>query len=118
MYERRTEPLLARRAFYRRQVKSLGFGVVILGVALGIGMAGYHYFEKLSWLDAYLNASMILSGMGPVATLQTGAGKFFAGSYALFSGLAFITTVGVIFAPAIHRFLHRFHLERMKKGDQ
>ena len=74
-------------------------------------MAGYHFLEKLDWLDAFVNAAMILSGMGPLAPIQTSAGKVFAGCYALFSGLAFITTLGVVFAPVYHRFLHRFHLE-------
>jgi hypothetical protein len=76
-----------------------------------MGMAGYHGFEKLSWLDAFLNAAMILSGMGPVATIQTSVGKLFAGCYALFSGLALITTLAVIIAPLFHRFLHKFHME-------
>ncbi len=80
-------------------------------VSLGIGMAGYRGFEGLSWLDAFLNSAMILSGMGPVATMHTAAGKLFAGCYALYSGLALITTVAVIFAPIFHRFLHKFHLE-------
>ena len=74
-------------------------------------MAGYHGCEKMPWLDAFLNAAMILSGMGPVGTLQTDAGKFFAGCYALYSGLALVTSVAIIFAPIIHRFLHKFHLE-------
>jgi hypothetical protein len=74
-------------------------------------MAGYHFLEKLPWLDAFLNASMILSGMGPVATIQTSPGKLFAGCYALFSGFALITSIGVVFAPVFHRFLHRFHLD-------
>ena len=74
-------------------------------------MVGYHLFEKMSWLDAFANAAMILSGMGPLAPVQTAAGKLFAGCYALFSGLAFITSVGVVFAPMFHRFIHNFHLE-------
>ena len=74
-------------------------------------MGGYHFLEGLSWLDALLNASMILSGMGQVTTLQTTAGKLFASFYALFSGVAFLTTVGVLLAPVFHRFLHKFHLE-------
>jgi len=72
---------------------------------------GYHCLEQLPWIDAFLNAAMILSGMGPVATLQTNAGKLFAGCYALFSGIALITILGIIFAPVVHRFLHKFHLE-------
>jgi hypothetical protein len=74
-------------------------------------MAGYHGFEGLPWLDAFLNAAMILSGMGPVASIQTIGGKLFAGCYALFSGLALITTLAVIFVPLFHRFLHKFHLD-------
>jgi hypothetical protein len=87
----------------------LGFPIVV--IALGIGMTGYHFFEKLPWIDAFVNAAMILSGMGPVATLQTDGGKIFAGCYALFSGLALIAILGIIFAPVVHRSLHKFHLE-------
>jgi hypothetical protein len=90
-------------------------GSTIILASLVIGMAGYHYFEHLPWLDAFVNASMILSGMGPVGELHTSAGKLFAGCYALFSGIAFLTSVGVIFAPLFHRFLHKFHLEAKSK---
>jgi len=85
-----------------------------LGVILGslvIGMLGYHYLESLSWLDALVNASMILGGMGPVNPLHTAAGKIFASVYALYSGIIFLVVVGILFAPIYHRFLHRFHLE-------
>ena len=111
MFERRREPLLSRRSFYLRLTRSALFGLAIVLVSLTIGMAGYHWFEHLGWLDAFLNASMILSGMGPVAQIQTKAGKVFAGCFALYSGLALITTMGVVFAPVFHRFLHKFHLE-------
>lgn len=84
---------------------------LILLFSLSIGMAGYHFLEKMQWLDSFENAAMILSGMGPVGQVQTSAGKLFAGCYALFSGLAFITATGVIVAPIFHRFIHRFHLE-------
>lgn len=84
---------------------------VLIVFSLGLGMAGYHFLESLHWVDAFTNAAMILSGMGPLAPLQTTAGKIFAGCYALFSGLAFLTSVGVVFAPILHRFLHKFHLE-------
>lgn len=80
-------------------------------VALMIGIAGYHFLERLPWLDSFLNASMILGGMGPVDTLNTAAGKFFAACYALFSGLVILAVAGVAFAPVVHRFLHKFHLE-------
>jgi hypothetical protein len=111
MYERRTQPLQSRRVFYVRLARSAVIGSIIILASLCIGMAGYHYFEKLSWLDAFTNASMILSGMGPLAPIQTTGGKLFAGCYALFSGIAFISSIGVVFAPIFHRFLHKFHLE-------
>jgi len=111
MFEHRSKPLLPRPAFYARVARSAGLAGLIITVSLGIGMAGYHEFEGLPWLDAFVDASMILSGMGPVASLQTNAGKLFAGCYALFSGLAFLTAIGVVFAPIFHRFLHKFHLE-------
>ena len=103
--------MLPRPAFYARVARSAGVASLIIFGSLGIGMAGYHGFEGLPWLDAFVNAAMILSGMGPVAPLQTSAGKLFAGCYALFSGLAFVTATGVIFAPIFHRFIHKFHLE-------
>ena len=111
MYEHHAKPLLPRPIFYRRVVKNAACGLAFICVSLGIGMIGYHVFEKMSWLDAFLNASMILSGMGPVGTLQTDGGKLFAGCYALYSGLALVATIGIIFAPVMHRFLHKFHLE-------
>jgi len=94
----------------RSLAKARAFTFVCV-VSLGIGMAGYHFLEHLGWVDSFVNAAMILSGMGPLAPLQTTSGKIFAGCYALFSGLAFITSIGLIFAPVFHRFLHKFHLE-------
>jgi hypothetical protein len=111
MFEPHTSPLLPRREFFARLARSLALGLASLALCLGIGMAGYHHFEQLPWVDAYANAAMILSGMGPMATLQTNAGKIFAGTYALFSGLAFITIAGLVLAPVVHRFLHKFHLD-------
>jgi hypothetical protein len=117
MFEHHTSPLLPRSAFFTRLARSLGVGLVGVALCLGLGMAGYHHFENLSWVDAFANAAMILSGMGPLNPLQTNAGKLFAGCYALFSGLAFITISGIILAPVAHRFLHKFHadLEARKK---
>ena len=111
MFENRSRPLLSRRAFYVRLGRSTAVASGIVVVSLGIGMVGYHEFEGLRWLDAFLDSAMILSGMGPVSSLQTNAGKLFAGCYALFSGLAFLGAIGVVFAPVFHRFLHKFHLE-------
>lgn len=77
-------------------------------------MCGYHWFEDMPWVDAFVNAAMILSGMGPLGPLQTWGGKLFAGCYALYSGLAVIVTAGVMLAPIVHRVVHRFHLEGEK----
>ena len=111
MFESRNKHLLPRKEYFRRIAHHAAMGVVVIIVSLGIGMTGYHTLEKQPWIDAFVNAAMILSGMGPVTTLQTDAGKIFAGFYALFSGIALITVLGIIFAPVIHRFLHKFHLE-------
>ena len=111
MFEHRNKHLLPRKEYYRRIVRHAALGFTVIVAALGLGMTGYHIFEKLPWIDAFVNAAMILSGMGPVATLQTNGGKIFAGCYALFSGLALIAILGIIFAPVVHRSLHKFHLE-------
>jgi hypothetical protein len=117
VFEHRSSPLLPRQAFYRRVAICFLLSQVLVAVALGIGMAGYHFIENLGWVDAFENAAMILSGMGPVATLQTDAGKIFAGCYALFSGLMFITVTGIVLAPVAHRALHKFHLESGRKNS-
>jgi hypothetical protein len=111
MFESRSKPLLPRRVYYRRIARNAALGGVVLVFALGIGMVGYRAFEPMSWVDAFVNAAMILSGMGPVSSLQTDGGKIFAGCYALFSGIALISILGIIFAPVVHRALHKFHLE-------
>jgi len=115
MFEHRSKPLLPRRQFYARLARCAALALLLVAVALGVGMAGYHSLEPMSWVDAFVNAAMILSGMGPVSSLQTDGGKIFAGCYALFSGLAFITSIGVVFAPLFHRFLHKFHLEESRR---
>jgi fumarate reductase subunit D len=114
MYEHRSEKLLPRRKFYARVVRHGLAAVVTLTVCVGIGMAGYHYFEGMGWVDSYTNATMILSGMGPLDPIKTLAGRIFAGTYALFSGVAFLTTVGFFLLPALHRLLHKIHLESRK----
>ena len=111
MYEHRRQPLLSHRRYVDR-VKSHVLGALaLLLLTLGIGMAGYHGLEGQTWIDAYLNASMILGGMGPVAELHTAGGKVFAGTYALFAGLVFVLAIGVVLAPVLHRAMHRFHLD-------
>ena len=111
MFEHRHEPLLPRRDYYRRLLQHALIGLGLLTAGLLVGMAGYHFLEGLSWLDAFANAAMILSGMGPLDPIKTAAGRLFAGIYAIFSGVAFLTTVGIVLAPVVHRFLHKFHLE-------
>ena len=115
MYEHRREALLPWRKFWLRMLWHGYLAAAIIVGALGIGILGYHFCEGLGWLDAFVNAAMILSGMGPLAPLQHDAGKWFAGFYALFSGVAFITIIGVLFAPVVHRFLHKFHLDLQSK---
>jgi hypothetical protein len=110
-FEHRSKPLLPRKAFLRRQARHAGFSLIILSVSLGMGTAGYHAFGRLPWTDSFLNASMILTGMGPVDRMDTEPGKLFASFYALFSGIAFLTFAGVLFAPVYHRFLHKLHLD-------
>jgi transposase len=110
-FEHLSQPVAPLQHYLRRQLRSLGVGLVFIAVGLYIGMLGYHYLVALSWVDAYENAAMILSGMGPVATPSTNAGKIFAGSYALFSGIAVLAIAGVIAAPLVHRFLHRLHAD-------
>ena len=118
-YEDRTEPLLPRAKFFQRLLWSVLVGVVLVALSLGGGMLGYHFLESLPWLDAFLNASMILSGMGPLANPQSAAGKLFAGFYALYSGLFLILVAGLMFAPIVHRFLHRFHIDEAdEKPDE
>ena len=104
-------PLPSRRHFFRRLARSTAIAAAVVVSALAIGMAGYRGFEGLSWIDSFLNAAMILSGMGPAAELHTTAGKVFAGCYAIFSGIVFITMAALLFGPVLHRFLHRFHLD-------
>ena len=111
MYEHRHEPLVAYPVFLRRVLRSTYIAAGIVIVALGVGVLGYHFLEDIPWVDAILDASMILGGMGPVSTLQTVAGKLFASAYALFSGLVFIAATGILVVPFAHRLLHHFHLE-------
>ena len=111
IYESRREKLASPEVFRERLVRSGTIGFIMVVVSLGIGMAGYKWTESLDWLDSFLNASMILSGMGPVNVPVTFAGKLFAGIYALYSGFAVLAIAAVMFAPVIHRVLHRFHIE-------
>lgn len=106
--------LLPRHQFIRKLARNLLIGMSIIAASLVLGMVGYHHFEEMSWTDAYVNAAMILSGMGPLNPIKTEAGKLFAGTYALFSGILFLVVIAFIFTPVIHRFLHLFHIEETK----
>lgn len=117
MFEHKDEPLLPRPAFYMRLVRSFGTTVLIVAFSLLLGGAGYHYVGHLAWLDAFLNASMILTGMGPVDPMHTPAGKLFAMFYALYSGIAFLTMMTILLAPVLHRLLHKFHVEEDDKEE-
>ncbi len=110
MFESRHEPILPTRIFIRRLLGCVGVAFIIIFVALGIGTCGYHFIAHLPWIDALLNASMILTGMGPVDVLRSDAAKIFASCYALFSGVVFISLMGLLLSPIAHRVLHKFHV--------
>jgi hypothetical protein len=110
-YEHLSQPVAPLPQYLQRQLRSLGIGSLFVVIALFAGMLGYHKFVGLSWIDSYENAAMILAGMGPMAAPATFAGKIFAGTYALFSGIAVLAIAGVIAAPLVHRFLHRLHAD-------
>lgn len=114
MYERRGTRPIPRPRFYRRVATHVLAATAVVIVSLAGGMAGYARFEHLSWLDAFLNASMLLGGMGPVESPTTAEGKLFAGLYALYSGLVFLVVVGIVLAPLVHRLLHQFHWDADK----
>lgn len=106
-----------RGQFLRRVARSGLAALTAVVVSLFVGMVGYHWTEGMPWIDAFVNAAMILSGMGPVGDLHTVGGKVFAGCYALYSGLALITIAAILLAPVAHRFLHRFHIELGKDPE-
>jgi pimeloyl-ACP methyl ester carboxylesterase len=111
LYEHHREPLAPREIFLQRLARSFALGVALIAVSLGIGVVGYRYLLDLPWTDAYENAAMILSGMGPLDRGATFWAKVFGGTYALFSGFAVLAIAGVIFAPVVHRFLHYLHAD-------
>ncbi|MBK7871907.1 MAG: hypothetical protein IPJ74_15120 [Saprospiraceae bacterium] len=111
MFEKRSEPMLSRVAFIGRSLRFFIYSLGLLFISLGIGMLGYAYFADLNWVDAFLNASMILTGMDPDRRHENRRCQAFAGFYALFSGVAFLSIAAVLFAPIAHRFLHALHLD-------
>jgi hypothetical protein len=109
-FEHHRQPLASRRHFARRLLKFAGYSAAFLSASLLIGIVGYHGLCGLGWVDSVLNASMILTGMGPVSPMPSDAAKLFASAYAVFSGVAFLTTFSILIAPVLHRVLHRLHL--------
>jgi len=116
-YEYLGEPLATRTRFFRRLGVNILLALLLIGASLFVGMAGYHWLGGLGWVDSFLNAAMILSGMGPVDTLQNDAAKIFAGLYAIYSGLLIVATTALILAPALHRLLHRLHVKDEQDPD-
>lgn len=111
MLESRQEPIASRHVFLKRLILFLLFAVAVIAFALLVGILGYHFIAGFSWVDSILDASMILGGMGPVGDLPNDGAKLFASAYALFSGLIFITVMGIVLAPVAHRALHIFHID-------
>lgn len=116
-FEDRSQPLLPRRMFVRRLLRYGIYALIVIVISLLIGMAGYHFLGHLSWIDSYLNAAMILTGMGPVDPMPGAAGKIFSGLYAIYSGVIFLSVVALMFTPIAHRLLHIFHLEGSRKAS-
>jgi hypothetical protein len=111
MYEYRSAPVIPWPAFVRRMVRHGGYVLAITAVSVALGMLGFHVLAQQTWLDDFLNAAMLLGGMGPVGEIQSAAGKLFAGFFALYAGLFFITSFAILAAPVIHRLLHKFHAD-------
>ena len=118
MFEHISKPVLPRHQFVPRLMRALLLGLLLIVVSLAIGMAGYlYFFPNLDWADAFVNAAMILSGMGPLAVPETTGAKIFSGCYALYSGLMLVMSAGVVFAPLVHRFLHKMHADADEVDD-
>jgi hypothetical protein len=110
-FEHISQPPLPRRAFYRRLLRHGGYATGLIAVSAFVGTAGYHVVAHFSWIDSFLNACMLLGGMGPVGELPNDGAKMFAALFALYSGLVFLIAAGLLLAPVFHRVLHRFHWE-------
>ena len=113
----RSKPLMSHREYQRRLINNGVLSVAFLSISIGMGMLGYHTWGGLGWLDAFYNAAMILTGMGPVDVMPSNAAKLFAGFYALYSGVAFLTFIAVLFAPVYQRFIHQLHLDTTEADD-
>lgn len=112
MYEPKVHPPIPPARFVKRVLLHAAAAIALLLLSLFVGMAGYEYYERLPWRDAFLNAAMLMGGMGPVDSPRTDGGKLFAGLYALYAGLVFLVAAGLIFAPVVHRMMHKFHWQK------
>jgi hypothetical protein len=112
MYESKNKPPISHRLFAKRVALHAAIAIGLLLLSLAIGMAGYMHYEQLAWRDAFLNSAMLMGGMGPVDAPKTDDGKIFAGLYALYAGLVFIVTVGLVLTPIVHRIMHKFHWQQ------
>jgi hypothetical protein len=117
VYEHSSEPVLSRRVFLGRMARTVLVAAAVVGGWLVVGVLGYHFLARLAWIDAILNASMIISGMGPVDTLPDASAKLFASGYAVLSGVVFLSTSAILVAPVVHRLMHHFHLQRTDKNN-
>lgn len=115
MFEKSNHQLASKKTYYHRLIRSLIITICFLTFSLFIGVLGYHYLAELAWIDALVNASMILGGMGPVDPVTTNSGKIFASVYAIYSGVSFLTAFSILIAPALHRLLHKFHISDDEK---
>ncbi len=115
MYEHRTAPVVSRAAFIRRMVRHGGYVLELALFSIAVGMAGFHFLALESWLDSFLNTTMLLGGMGPVGEIRSSVGKLFAGLFALYAGLVFIAAFALLTAPVLHRLVHKFHAEEFAK---
>ena len=111
MFEQKHQKIAPAPVFIKRVFMFIGIAILLILFAVFIGVAGYHWIAGFGWVDALLNASMILGGMGPVDLLTSKGAKIFASAYALFSGLVFIAVMGIVFSPIVHRVLHKFHID-------
>jgi hypothetical protein len=118
MFERPGEMLLPRTVFLSRTLRNYSIGAAVVGVWLLIGVIGYHWLGRLPWIDALLNASMIISGMGPVDPLPSPTAKVFASFYAVLSGVVFLSTTAILVAPVVHRVMNHFHRRHDQAGDK
>lgn len=114
VFEHRLQPPISARAFARRMARQGGYATMLVAGSVLVGMAGYHWIAHLSWIDAFVNACMLLGGMGPVGDLTGNPAKIFAGIFALYSGLVFLAITALILTPVFHRVIHRFHWDASK----